>query len=302
MAQFTASQRHRWFSLFTLALALPLAGSLQAARAATVFSFLSSPYSYVGLGENLLLSPENGVTIEAAYPHMANGVAFSIREPLSPESDSQRYWNLELGGPGSDPLTVGNYEGATRMAFRPPDSPGLDFAGNYRGNNTLTGSFSVLEAVYAEDGSLQSFAADFLQYDEGDPNAWSKGAIRFHSDLPIALTPEPIVLFKPEPFDLGPIAEAEPIVVTDPMPTNEEGEWPTDNWNPPPHYSSGSDSFSGSVLYTMGPSNLASVEVLRVESTPSVSATPGPLPIAAALAGWSTARRLRRRCKQTPEA
>ncbi|MEB3301056.1 MAG: hypothetical protein VKN56_03705 [Cyanobacteriota bacterium] len=29
----------------------------------------------------------------------------------------------------------------------------------------------------------------------------------------------------------------------------------------------------------------------------SITATPGPLPVAAALAGWSCARRLRRRCK-----
>jgi hypothetical protein len=31
-----------------------------------------------------------------------------------------------------------------------------------------------------------------------------------------------------------------------------------------------------------------------------ITATPGPLPLAAALAGWSSARRLRCRCKDRP--
>jgi hypothetical protein len=53
----------RWARLIACTLALPLAGSLQRAQAATLLSFLSSPYSFVGGGETVSAGPDNGFDI-----------------------------------------------------------------------------------------------------------------------------------------------------------------------------------------------------------------------------------------------
>jgi hypothetical protein len=81
--------------------------------------------------------------------------------------------------------------GATRWPFQYPSAPGLDFSGDGRGDNTLTGYFNVLEIQYGSGNSIVSFAADFVQYDEGHMDWWNQGSIRFNSSLPI---PEPSTL------------------------------------------------------------------------------------------------------------
>lgn len=94
-------------------------------------------------------------------------------------------------------MSVGTYDDATRFPFQSPVNPGLTFAGNGRGNNTLTGSFKVLDVTYGVNGTVLSFAADFVQYDEGMLNRWNVGSIRYNSDIPVASVPEPsgLVLF-----------------------------------------------------------------------------------------------------------
>lgn len=75
------------------------------------------------------------------------------------------YWDIRfsthtLGGP----MTVGVYDDAERFPFETEATPGIAITGNGRANNTLTGSFEVLEVEY--DGeTLISFAATFEQND-----------------------------------------------------------------------------------------------------------------------------------------
>jgi hypothetical protein len=68
----------------------------------------------------------------------------------------------------------------------------MAFTGPGRANNTLTGYFNVLQAVYT-NGQPAAFAVDFLQYDEGNLTWWNRGSIRYNSDIP-APGPLPIQL------------------------------------------------------------------------------------------------------------
>ena len=73
---------------------------------------------------------------------------------------------LDLASAASTALVPGNYESASRFAFA-SGAPGLDFYGDGRGCNTVTGRFVVKDAVYAADGSVQRLAVDFEQSCEG---------------------------------------------------------------------------------------------------------------------------------------
>ena len=279
MVRRVPSLSHRWARLIACALALPLAGSLQPARAATLLSFLSSPYSYVGGGETVSAGPANGFDIGVQGDPFTM-LRFSVAEPWTPEGLS-RYWDLELAAPQGASLAVGSYANATRWPFQETTAPGLTFSGNYRGNNRLTGSFNILESNVADDGTF-SFAVDFLQYDEESTNAWIKGAIRYNSEVPINLTPEPIVVDPGigEPWPDGNSID-QPISIL---------PYPNDDQDFPVYWYFGS---SGSSMVDLAP--LPPITFETMGSDP-ISA-PGPLPIAGALAGWHSARRLRRRCR-----
>jgi len=300
------SPSQRWARLMAWALALPLAGSLQPAQAATSLSFLSSPYSYVGGGETVSAGPDNGFDI-GVHGDPFTMLSFSIAEPWTPEGLS-RYWNLELAAPKDASLSVGSYANATRWPFQETTAPGLTFSGNYRGNNRLTGSFNILESNVADDGTF-SFAVDFLQYDEESTNAWIKGAIRYNSEVPVNLTPEPIVVdppidlgYNPDPYPYPPIND--PIIedpgIVEPWPDGSMIDppisilpYPIDDQDLPIYWYFGS---SGSTMvFDSTPITFATM------NSNSVS-TPGPLPLASVLAGWQSARRLRRRYRESSQS
>jgi hypothetical protein len=76
------------------------------------------------------------------------------------------FWILDLAAPSGQSLAPGTYTGATRFPFNGA-GPGLSLFGNGRGCNTLTGSFTVLEAVFGPHGYVQTFDATFEQHCEG---------------------------------------------------------------------------------------------------------------------------------------
>ena len=300
------SLSHRWARLIACALALPLAGSLQPAQAATLLSFLSSPYSWVGGGETVSAGPANGFEIGVQGDPFTM-LDFRVIEPWTP--DGWRWWYLRLAAPEGANLAVGSYANATRWPFQETTAPGLDFSGNGRGNNRLTGSFNILESNVADDGIL-SFAVDFLQYDEEITNWWIKGAIRYNSEVPVNLTPEPIVV--DPPIDLGYTPDPYPYLpIIDPIIENSGiGEpWPDGNSIDPPisilPYPNDDQDFP--VYWYFGSSGSSTVDVapqppitFETMGSDPISA-PGPLPIAGALAGWHSARRLRRRCRESSQ-
>jgi hypothetical protein len=114
------------------------------------------------------------------------------------QGDVYGNWIMHFAAPGSGsspdgpPLSVGNYPIATRWPFHDflsPGSAGLSFLGQGRGPNLLTGSFVVREFVPGNNGAVEAFAADFIQFDEGASADWNRGSIRISSTVP--LVPEP---------------------------------------------------------------------------------------------------------------
>jgi hypothetical protein len=169
-------------SIFVAAVSIVLSALAQGADAATdMFSFTSSPQSWVGHGLSQTFTPAHGSTISASRYFDQGAFQNAIRFTLSdPEYGG---YNLEMVGFDGAFPTVGTYPGATRWPFN-GGNPGLDFSGNGRGNNTLTGNFTVKESVLDVSGNVLAFAADFTQYDEGNLNWWNTGSIYYHSSIP----------------------------------------------------------------------------------------------------------------------
>jgi hypothetical protein len=75
-------------------------------------------------------------------------------------------WSLDFDAPLSQPLVPGTYPDATRYPFNGA-GPGLSLSGNGRGCNTLTGTFTVLDASFGPNGYVEAFHATFEQHCEG---------------------------------------------------------------------------------------------------------------------------------------
>jgi hypothetical protein len=178
--------------LFMIIFLASLVGIAAPASAITALYFESSPNSFVGQGQTTLITPADGYTFVASlHPQLFGFDADLLASFSSPTAPS--YWQLFLTGPFKSIPLPGTYVGAQREGFESPGHPGLDFTGDFRGNNTLTGSFTVLEAVYGGQsvagGSIpiQAFAVDFIQFDEGKPDAEIFGSWRFNSSIPLTI-------------------------------------------------------------------------------------------------------------------
>ncbi len=75
-------------------------------------------------------------------------------------------WFLDFDAPLSQPLAPGTYPDAIRYPFNGA-GPGLSLTGNGRGCNTLTGTFTVLDASFGPHGYVEAFHATFEQHCEG---------------------------------------------------------------------------------------------------------------------------------------
>jgi len=169
-------------SFFVAAIAIVLSLLGQRADATTdLFTFTSSPQSWVGHGLSQTFTPERGSTITASRYFDQGAFANAIRFNMSDSVYGS--YDLEMVGVDGEFPTVGTYPGATRWPFNGGE-PGLNFSGNGRGNNTLTGHFTVKESVLDASGNVLAFAADFTQYDEGNLNWWNTGSIYYHSSIP----------------------------------------------------------------------------------------------------------------------
>lgn len=164
----------------------------------TAFHFTSSPSSYVGAGQTLTVTESDGYLFSAGtggYRSILFKI-YSHNSPYGPDwnpSSGQpyHYWNLYLGAPQGQNLTAGMYEKAKRPLW-PDDRPGLNFTGDGRGNNTLSGDFEILEIEYSPIGEIVSFAVNFTQYDERMRDRWIRGELRYNSDVPMSVEiPEP---------------------------------------------------------------------------------------------------------------
>lgn len=162
----------------------------------TGLSYFSSPNSWVGQGESVLVTPQGGFEVRPIDE--ANGIGFSINDfATNPDFASQRWWDLRLAGPNFEDPGVGLYAGVPRWPFQPAIVGAFDFFGNGRGANSLSATFNVLEAVYALDGTVLQFAVDFSQYEDNFLDRWVVGSLRYRSSVPLPglAVPEPSLVW-----------------------------------------------------------------------------------------------------------
>ena len=128
------------------------------AFALTMFSFDSSPSSWVGQGESVYVTPEDDYLFtvrQGTLNHVSIRIA-SLNSPFVPEWDPSsgqeyNYWTLDLAAPSDDPLDLGFYADTARYPFQDEYQPGLTLSGNHRGNNRNGGFFEILEIAFDEN-------------------------------------------------------------------------------------------------------------------------------------------------------
>jgi hypothetical protein len=140
----------------------------------TNFLFVSSTQSWVGQGHSLFAASTNGYNI-SLNQSSSNNLLFNITATKTPSTN----WQVQFSTT-NDSFAVGVYSNAVRAGQGPAR---LVFGGMARGDNASDGAFNVLDATYSGT-QLVSFAADFIQFDNDDTNAWNEGSIRYNSTIP----------------------------------------------------------------------------------------------------------------------
>ena len=159
--------------------------------------FFSQPGDFIGLGESREISARQaGVTIT---PVNLQGGGVTVHFQTGGQT-----WTAEFAAGGGAPLTVGAYENAVRFPFNSGLSPGLSLSGESRACNTLRGRFEVLDVAFGVDGSVERFAADFVQHCDGFAPALF-GQVRYNTPVPYDLETA-----LPAPFDFVDVANAAP--------------------------------------------------------------------------------------------
>jgi hypothetical protein len=152
--------------LLPAAALLPLSGAGAAVTLETVqdgtLTMTSDPGDYVGQGGSYSFSTPGNLFF-ARSSQAGSTITVTVR----PDPVDTTFWSLEFAAPAGQQLVPGTYTGAQRASSRAPGAPGLDVDGDGRGCSTVTGSFTVLDAVYEPSGYVDSFHAVFEQHCEG---------------------------------------------------------------------------------------------------------------------------------------
>lgn len=147
------------------------------------FQYSSPKGDYIGQGVTRALSaPPN---LLQALRNFDKGV--SIRVNMPQEGATGENWTIDFAMADKTDLKPGTYN-ATRWPFMEAGTAGLDWSGQGRGCNKLSGVFTVHEVTYKSDGGVQSFAADFTQSCEKFMPA-ARGQVRFNSTVPFTVAP-----------------------------------------------------------------------------------------------------------------
>lgn len=155
-------------------------------NAATSLYFTSEADDWVGQGNTILITPQDGYDFEVYPSDQGDHIWFYIHNFWdTPEGD--QWWSLDFAAPFFEELTVGIYENATRFPFNEVSEPGFDLSGDGRGHNSLTASFEILELSYFGTGELRAFTATFEQYgaDDFSPIGGLYGQITYLAPVPV---------------------------------------------------------------------------------------------------------------------
>jgi predicted RecB family endonuclease len=135
----------------------PLSGEISIDGIQSFLTISSPPSDWVGHGLNYNLHPPSA-TFKAVYD--GSKVDIKVVAP-------GQLWYVFLAAAPGQPLVEGTYTNAVRAHYRGPGQPGLDVFGNGRGCGDLSGSFTVLRAVYGPGNTIVQLHATFIQSCEG---------------------------------------------------------------------------------------------------------------------------------------
>jgi hypothetical protein len=129
----------------------------------------SDPGDYIGQG--LAYSYATPANVFFATVNSWYGPTNMVTVSMRTDSSSTDGWSLRFAAPAGQTLADGTYLGAARAVSQTAGQPGLDVSGMGRSCNTVSGSFTVSDAIYGPYGYVQSFHATFEQHCEGAPPA-----------------------------------------------------------------------------------------------------------------------------------
>ena len=156
--------------------AFMLVGSGSAFAGQNILYYSSQPGDFLGLGAEVTFTGADG-TFSVAAATSSLGARFNT-------PDFSHFWSLALATGDSTALQVGAYENAARFVT---GHPALDFTGDGRGCNTVTGRFDVLEIVRDATGAVTQLAVNWEEHCDGMVPALF-GQYRLNSDVPVIKT------------------------------------------------------------------------------------------------------------------
>jgi VCBS repeat-containing protein len=148
----------------------PSNGTLTAAVSQTFLNMQSDPGDYIGQGRTYSFGAGSGTFTLSGGP---GGVIVSF-------SNATDWWYLDISPPTGGRLAPGTYANAAR--FPSATQPGLDVFGDGRGSNTVTGQFTVTQALYDAQNQIIAFSASFEQHSEGSTPAL-RGQVAYKSSF-----------------------------------------------------------------------------------------------------------------------
>jgi hypothetical protein len=173
-----------------LTITLAGCGSDNSAQTAANFVNLQSDSGdYIGGGQTYTYNQANAKMVVSA-----TGGYLSVR------IDGDQTWSGDFQVPNSlNQLQVGRYDNLQRYPFNDPEKGGLNWSGEGRGSNTLTGWFAIDSVTYV-NGVLTTIDLRFEQHSEGASPALH-GQIHWESNDPTTppgpVTPPPAELWQP---------------------------------------------------------------------------------------------------------
>ncbi|HEV3082964.1 MAG TPA: Ig-like domain-containing protein, partial [Gemmataceae bacterium] len=129
------------------------------APSATSLYMNSQTGDFIGQGHTYFFTPATGTFL--VQRNSDNSVSFNY------QGVNSEFWSVDFAAPQKATLTPGFYGNAAEYPFQPSNQPGLDISGDGRGSDTITGNFTVRQAVYDAAGKVLNFDATFEQHSEG---------------------------------------------------------------------------------------------------------------------------------------
>jgi photosystem II stability/assembly factor-like uncharacterized protein len=166
-------------------------------EAANYVSLQSDSGDYIGGGQTYQYSQSNAkMVVNAAGGHLTITI------------DGDQNWSGDFQVPSNlNQLQVGRYDNLQRYPLHDPVKGGLNWSGEGRGSNTLTGWF-VIDKVTYENGALTAIDLRFEQHSEG-ASPGLRGQIHWKSSdtttPPGPVKPAPVGLWRPPAGSTPPI-------------------------------------------------------------------------------------------------